>query len=193
MSQWVPRPTARQGSRSSLPAPGKTFPTGSGMPAFEYRQAGRGKHSQDCRSSWGTPPIRVEPTRAQPRLGRSGGRHIRQSAAVFIFPDEKPMQGRCEALLGKGGAKSQRNDDEQEGDSARRRAGGHHAQLWSHGQRQSQSDRRRSARRDLVAMALLAIGLGYRQALVVAIVVPCVFGLTLIVNYYRGHLPKGRN
>lgn len=37
-----------------------------------------------------------------------------------------------------------------------------------------------------VVMALLAIGLGYRQALVVAIVVPCVFGLTLIVNYFLG-------
>ncbi len=38
----------------------------------------------------------------------------------------------------------------------------------------------------VVVMALLAIGLGYRQALVVAIVVPCVFGLTLIVNYLLG-------
>jgi multidrug efflux pump subunit AcrB len=37
-----------------------------------------------------------------------------------------------------------------------------------------------------VVMALLAIGLGYRQALVVAIAVPCVFGLTLIVNYWLG-------
>jgi multidrug efflux pump subunit AcrB len=37
-----------------------------------------------------------------------------------------------------------------------------------------------------VVMALLAIGLGYRQALVVAIAVPCVFGLTLIVNYLVG-------
>lgn len=37
-----------------------------------------------------------------------------------------------------------------------------------------------------VVMALLAIGLGYRQALVVAIVVPCVFGLTLAVNYLLG-------
>ncbi len=37
-----------------------------------------------------------------------------------------------------------------------------------------------------VVMALLAIGLGYRQAIVVAIVVPCVFGLTLIVNYLLG-------
>ncbi len=37
-----------------------------------------------------------------------------------------------------------------------------------------------------VVMALLAIGLGYRQALVVAIVVPSVFGLTLIVNYLLG-------
>lgn len=37
-----------------------------------------------------------------------------------------------------------------------------------------------------VVMALLAIGLGYRQALVVAIVIPCVFGLTLIVNYWFG-------
>jgi multidrug efflux pump subunit AcrB len=37
-----------------------------------------------------------------------------------------------------------------------------------------------------VVMALLAIGLGYRQALVVAIAVPCVFGLTLIVNYFLG-------
>jgi multidrug efflux pump subunit AcrB len=38
----------------------------------------------------------------------------------------------------------------------------------------------------VVVMALLAIGLGFRQALVVAIVVPCVFGLTLIVNYFLG-------
>jgi multidrug efflux pump subunit AcrB len=37
-----------------------------------------------------------------------------------------------------------------------------------------------------VVMALLAIGLGYRQALVVAVAVPCVFGLTLIVNYLLG-------
>jgi multidrug efflux pump subunit AcrB len=37
-----------------------------------------------------------------------------------------------------------------------------------------------------VVMALLAIGLGIRQALVVAIAVPCVFGLTLIVNYLLG-------
>ncbi len=37
-----------------------------------------------------------------------------------------------------------------------------------------------------VVMALLAIGLGHRQALVVAIAVPCVFGLTLIVNYFLG-------
>jgi multidrug efflux pump subunit AcrB len=37
-----------------------------------------------------------------------------------------------------------------------------------------------------VVMALLTMGLGYRQALVVAIVVPCVFGLTLIVNYFLG-------
>ncbi len=37
-----------------------------------------------------------------------------------------------------------------------------------------------------VVMALLAIGLGYRQALVVAIAVPCVFGLTLVVNYLLG-------
>jgi multidrug efflux pump subunit AcrB len=37
-----------------------------------------------------------------------------------------------------------------------------------------------------VVMALLAIGLGYRQAFVVAIAVPCVFGLTLIVNYLLG-------
>ncbi len=37
-----------------------------------------------------------------------------------------------------------------------------------------------------VVMALLAIGLGYRQALVVAIAVPCVFGLTLMVNYFLG-------
>ncbi|MGC8794234.1 MAG: efflux RND transporter permease subunit, partial [Bryobacteraceae bacterium] len=37
-----------------------------------------------------------------------------------------------------------------------------------------------------VVMALLTIGLGYRQALVVAIAVPCVFGLTLIVNYFLG-------
>lgn len=37
-----------------------------------------------------------------------------------------------------------------------------------------------------VVMGLLAIGLGYRQAFVVALVVPCVFGLTLIVNYFFG-------
>ena len=37
-----------------------------------------------------------------------------------------------------------------------------------------------------VVMALLVIGLGFRQALVVAIAVPCVFGLTLIVNYFFG-------
>lgn len=37
-----------------------------------------------------------------------------------------------------------------------------------------------------VVMALLAMGLGYRQALVVAIAVPCVFGLTLITNYFLG-------
>ena len=37
-----------------------------------------------------------------------------------------------------------------------------------------------------VVMALLAMGLGFRQALVVAIAVPCVFGLTLIVNYLLG-------
>ena len=37
-----------------------------------------------------------------------------------------------------------------------------------------------------VVMALLVIGLGFRQALVVAIAVPCVFGLTLIVNYFLG-------
>ena len=37
-----------------------------------------------------------------------------------------------------------------------------------------------------VVMALLAIGLGFRQALVVAVAVPCVFGLTLIVNYFFG-------
>jgi multidrug efflux pump subunit AcrB len=37
-----------------------------------------------------------------------------------------------------------------------------------------------------VVMALLAMGLGYRQAFVVAIAVPCVFGLTLMVNYFLG-------
>ncbi len=37
-----------------------------------------------------------------------------------------------------------------------------------------------------VVMALLTIGLGVRQALVVAIAVPCVFGLTLIVSYFLG-------
>lgn len=37
-----------------------------------------------------------------------------------------------------------------------------------------------------VVMALLTMGLGYRQALVVAIAVPCVFGLTLIINYFLG-------
>ncbi len=38
----------------------------------------------------------------------------------------------------------------------------------------------------VVVMALLTMGLGLRQALVVAIVVPCVFGLTLIVSYLAG-------
>lgn len=37
-----------------------------------------------------------------------------------------------------------------------------------------------------VVMALLVIGLGFRQAVVVAIAVPCVFGLMLIVNYFFG-------
>ncbi|MGQ9635756.1 MAG: efflux RND transporter permease subunit [Bryobacteraceae bacterium] len=37
-----------------------------------------------------------------------------------------------------------------------------------------------------VVMALLTLGLGYRQAVVVAIAVPCVFGLTLIVSYFLG-------
>jgi len=37
-----------------------------------------------------------------------------------------------------------------------------------------------------VVMALLTLGLGYRQAVVVAVAVPCVFGLTLIVNYFLG-------
>jgi len=37
-----------------------------------------------------------------------------------------------------------------------------------------------------VVMALLTLGLGYRQAVVVAVAVPCVFGLTLIVNYFFG-------
>lgn len=37
-----------------------------------------------------------------------------------------------------------------------------------------------------VVMALLVIGLGFRQAVVVAIAVPCVFGLTLLVNYFFG-------
>ena len=37
-----------------------------------------------------------------------------------------------------------------------------------------------------VVMALLTMGLGFRQALVVAVAVPCVFGLTLIVNYFFG-------
>lgn len=37
-----------------------------------------------------------------------------------------------------------------------------------------------------VVMALLVIGLGFRQALVVALAVPCVFGLTLILNYFFG-------
>ncbi len=37
-----------------------------------------------------------------------------------------------------------------------------------------------------VVMALLIIGLGFRQALVVAVAVPCVFGLTLILNYFFG-------
>lgn len=37
-----------------------------------------------------------------------------------------------------------------------------------------------------VVMALLTMGLGFRQAFVVAVAVPCVFGLTLIVNYLFG-------
>jgi multidrug efflux pump subunit AcrB len=37
-----------------------------------------------------------------------------------------------------------------------------------------------------VVMALLTMGLGLRQAVVVAVAVPCVFGLTLIVNYFLG-------
>jgi multidrug efflux pump subunit AcrB len=37
-----------------------------------------------------------------------------------------------------------------------------------------------------VVMALLTMVLGFRQALVVAVAVPCVFGLTLIVNYLFG-------
>jgi multidrug efflux pump subunit AcrB len=37
-----------------------------------------------------------------------------------------------------------------------------------------------------VVMALLTMGLGYRQAVVVAVAVPSVFGLTLIVNYFLG-------
>ncbi len=37
-----------------------------------------------------------------------------------------------------------------------------------------------------VVMALLIIGLGFRQAVVVAVAVPCVFGLTLILNYFFG-------
>ena len=37
-----------------------------------------------------------------------------------------------------------------------------------------------------VVMALLTMGLGFRQAFVVAVAVPCVFGLTLIVNYFFG-------
>lgn len=37
-----------------------------------------------------------------------------------------------------------------------------------------------------VVMALLVIGLGFRQAVVVAVAVPCVFGLTLILNYFFG-------
>jgi multidrug efflux pump subunit AcrB len=37
-----------------------------------------------------------------------------------------------------------------------------------------------------VVMALLTMGLGLRQAFVVAVAVPCVFGLTLIVNYFFG-------
>ena len=38
----------------------------------------------------------------------------------------------------------------------------------------------------VVVMALLTMGLGFRQAFVVAVAVPCVFGLTLIVNYLFG-------
>ncbi len=37
-----------------------------------------------------------------------------------------------------------------------------------------------------VVMALLIIGLGFRQAFVVAVAVPCVFGLTLIASYFFG-------
>ena len=36
-------------------------------------------------------------------------------------------------------------------------------------------------------MALLAIGLGWREALIVAIAVPVVFGLTLVVNCFLGY------
>lgn len=38
----------------------------------------------------------------------------------------------------------------------------------------------------VVVMALLTMGLGFRQAFVVAVAIPCVFGLTLIVNYLFG-------
>ena len=38
----------------------------------------------------------------------------------------------------------------------------------------------------LVVLALLTMGLGFRQAFIVSIAVPCVFGFTLIINYLFG-------
>ncbi len=38
----------------------------------------------------------------------------------------------------------------------------------------------------LVVLALLTMGLGFRQAFIVSVAVPCVFGFTLIINYLFG-------
>jgi len=38
----------------------------------------------------------------------------------------------------------------------------------------------------VVVIALLTLGLGFTESLVVAVAVPCVFGLTLIINYLLG-------
>ncbi|MGC8602812.1 MAG: efflux RND transporter permease subunit [Desulfomonilaceae bacterium] len=38
----------------------------------------------------------------------------------------------------------------------------------------------------VVVLCLLTVGLGFTESLVVAVAVPCVFGLTLIVNYWLG-------
>ena len=75
----------------------------------------------------------------------------------------------------------------EDGDPARRRAGGRHAQLRRHRQRQGQGTARgpRSSP-SRWSWRCWPSGSGFRQALVVAIAVPCVFGLTLIVNYFLG-------